>query len=198
MCALRSQGSDLPLTSASLPSALAPLGGSATPLHPLSGPTTPTASQQLPLQQQHLQGEALQEHLLAMAAVDGVESGSGNELTPTAREWSLYHSRMRAENGESDPVDFEGRDHFMDEEESDDELIRADASETPLQLSRRQAADLEASNAPAFQAEAPPASDAPVASPAAVASAARVQAALPSDISDFQSCASAVSMAHQG
>ena len=165
---------------------------------------TPTASQ-VPLQQQ-LQGDALQAHLLALAAVDGVESGSGNELTPTAHERRLYNSRIRAENGEADPIDFEGRDHFMDEEESDDELIRGDASETPLQLSRRQAADLEAaaailrqaSDAPASQAEAPPASDAPVASPAAVASAARVHAAIPSDISDFQSCASAVSMAHQG
>ena len=105
---------------------------------------------------------------------------------------------MRAERGQTDLEDFEGRDFFMDEEDSGDELIRAEASETPLQLSRRQAADLAASNASAFETEAPPASDAPVASTAAVASAARVHAAIPADISDFQSCASAVSMAPKG
>ena len=86
----------------------------------------------------------------------------------------------------------------MDEEESEDELIRAETSETPLQHSLRQAADLNSSNAPALSAEAPLAGDDPSASAAAVASAARVSDAIPSEISDFRSCASAVSMATHG
>ena len=144
-----------------------------------------------------------QERLVVMAAMYGVESGSGNELTPTPRERSAYEFRERAKAlyGQADVLnqeDYEGRDHFMEEEQSEDELIRADTSGAPLGHSLRQASDLAAAEAPIAAAEAPLAGDAPAASDAAIASASRVQSAIPSEISDFKSCASAVSMPAQG
>ena len=147
--------------------------------------------------------QATQGQLEAMAAIDGVESGSGNELTPTLRETSAYEFRERAKalDGQADVLnqeDHEGRDHFMEEEESEDELIRADTSGAPLGHSLRQASDLAAAEAPIAAAEAPLAGDAPAASDAAIASASRVQSAIPSEISDFKSCVSAVSMPAQG
>ena len=90
--------------------------------------------------------------------------------------------------------EFEHGDHFMDEEGSDDEIVRANAS--ILEDSRQQADDLDASSAPAAT-EAPPADDA-VASASSLASTARVRGAIPSEISDVRSCASVVSMPPRG
>ena len=61
-----------------------------------------------------------------------------------------------------------------------------------------QASDLAAAEAPLAAAEAPLAKDATAASEAALASASRVKIAILSEVSDFKSCASMVSMPTQG
>ena len=91
------------------------------------------------------------------------------------------------------PEEFEHRDPFVDEEDSDDDNVRT--SNDHLSESMQQASAC-LTGAPAAT-EAAPADDA-VASAAAIASASRVSNALPAEISDFQSCASSVNMPHGG
>ena len=87
---------------------------------------------------------------------------------------------------------------YMEEEDSEVEVLRRETSGAGFEHSLLQASDLAAAEAPLAAAEAPLAKDVPAASEAAIASASRVQSAIPSEISDFKSCASAVSMPTQG